>query len=306
MTPPVDVVALLSSRAEVQRLDWTFEVDAILIGLSAGARPRVYYKATSNPLRERFTLAHELAHLLLPWHLPRANCHVGSGALDLADYGLEDEADVFASCLLVPDAWLVGLVEQYHDDMSSLLEAVALAEVSTPAMLLALKRVLLAGWVFTAYGTEYCLETLGTASSALSSGLSGPDLTIALQAEAHSFGEVSVNGYPVYWYRMSEPTDLPETRAETRPLTTILIDAISVVEPDDQKRVKIARSCNGKVGGILREASGRPARETYAALLHRFQSSELAELTEQPDFLAWLARKALDIEGRTTKRYRGR
>ena len=306
LVPPVDVEVLLRARVELKRVDWPIDrVDAILTGLAGDpSKAAVYIRATDNLLRERFTMAHELGHLLLPWHLPNANCEVGEGALDLPTFSIEAEADVFASCLLVPDVWLLHQVNRYGDDMSQLLRELNAAEVTTAAALQALRRYLLAGWVFVSYGDRQVI----TATPGTRLPIAPPsELVRYLAAECHDQGEASLNGFPVYWFRMVEPLALPQKNpSDTRSDHQILLDAIAMVEPDSQRRNTIAQSANGKVGGALREAAGRPAKETFQAVRHRCEQWEHSKLLAEPDFLLWLAERSRAVESGTTKRRRTR
>lgn len=305
LSPPVDVESLLRSRVALNRVDWPIDgVDAVLTGLVGDPRGvAVYIRATDNLLRERFTMAHELGHLLLPWHLPNANCAVKEGALDLPVFSLEEEADVFASCLLVPDAWLLEQVHRCGDDMSQLLRVLNAAEVSTAAAIQALRRYLLAGWVFVSYGERSIIATRGTRLP----DVPADQVMAVLAAECYAKGEASLNGFPVYWYRMVEPLSLPQKdAADARTDHQILLDAIAMIEPESKRHNPIAQSANGKVGGSLREAAGRPAEETFQAVRHRCEQWEHAELLEQPDFLLWLAQRSRAVEAGTTKRRRPR
>jgi hypothetical protein len=303
LVPPVDIEQLLRGHAEVNRVEWPYEnVDAILLRLS-GESPVVYYRATENMLRERFTLAHEFGHIMLPWHIPDANCAIGTGNLDLESYSLEDEADIFASCLLVPDRWLLELIEAHDGDMTEILQELNSAEVTTIAALLALRRVLLSGWVFVFSGSE----RVATPGTSVPGFYDAPisDLIATLKEECYDYGETLLNGRKVKWYQMFSPAALPERDPDDeRSSHQQLVDAISLVEADEEERLHLARVCNGKVGGVLRDAAGRPARETFNTLKYRFEKSEVDYLLEQPDFLVWLAEKARVVESGDTKKKR--
>ena len=105
---------------------------------------------------------------------------------------------------------------------------------------------------------------------------------------------------------MVEPSPIPSREpTETRTDHQILMDAIAMVEPDGARRAAIAHSANGKVGGGLRDAAGRPAEETYQAMRHRCEQWEHSKLLQQPDFLHWLAQRSRAIERGETKRRRG-
>ena len=303
LEPPVDIEALLRAKVRLTRADWPYEeVDAILTGLAGDPRRvAVFIRSTENLLRERFTMAHELGHVLLPWHLPQANCQVKEGALDLPVFSVEDEADIFASCLLIPDGWLWHQVRHFGDDMSQLLRELNVAEVTTAAAIQALRRYLLAGWVFVSYGGQHVTATRGTRMP----DVPHDKLIGVLASDCYAHGEASLNGYPVHWYRMVEPLSLPEKGPEDqRSDNEILLDAVAMIEPDTQHQRSITLSANGKVGGTLREAAGRPATETFQALRHRCEQWDHAELLEQPDFLLWLAQKSRAVETGTTRRRR--
>ncbi|MGY0388186.1 ImmA/IrrE family metallo-endopeptidase [Nocardioides sp. WG-D5] len=294
LTPPVDVEALVAERADLQRMEWPFQdTDAIILGLGSIERPRIFYRATKNPQRERFTLAHEMGHLTLPWHLPRANCQVQSeaGLMDLSRYTSEDEADVFASCLLLPDRWLLDLTRAHGDDMTRILQEVEAADVTTLAALRGLRRTLLAGWAFVAYRGEFKLATPGTDVPYLYTD----DVLARLKEESVASGSTELNGHRVDWFQLAE-TLVPPSRedGDERSVAQILKDALGVYAPEDVTH--LVNVCNGKVGGSLREWAGRPAVETYSSLVYRFRTSEHEPMLTIPDFRLWLAEKTRDVE----------
>lgn len=303
LSPPVDIEALLSDRAVVQRVSWPFgDVDAVVHGLGGSFKPSVFYRATDNPLRERFTLAHELGHVLLPWHLPSANCVSGTGSMeDVELFGQEQEADIFASCILLPDRWLLSLVRESRDDGTSLLRAVESAQVTTVAALIALRRVLLAGWAFSAYGGNQVVASMGTVLP--DSALDGPDLN-GLKKESKAWGTAILNGHSLAWFRMMANDDMPDPAVDSRSDRELLTEAIALREPDQEERERLEQVCNGIVGGSLRVAARRPAEETFNVLRYKFEQSPNRNLLDEPEFTTWLARKATAIQNGTTKRAR--
>lgn len=317
LVPPVDIEGLLRLHATVERVEWPqINVDALLLGMAGkGSRLKVFIRATSNPLRERFTAAHELGHILLPWHVPGPTCQVAQdeGVPDLRSFTFEDEADIFASCVLVPDRWLSALVQDTDHDMSAVIRELNTASVSTEAAMQALRRYLLAGWVLVAYG-DRLYSTPGTSlpkspDGALTKGgrridVDGLD---ALKEAAADHGESCLNGHRVQWFRLTQSEALPAPGAgELRTAHQILLDAIIAAEFAPADATHVVASANGKVGGALRQASGRPAGETFDAMRNRLQDWEFSRLLDQPDFLLWLAQRARAIEaGQTKSKRRG-
>jgi hypothetical protein len=244
-------------------------------------------------------MAHELAHIVVPWHMGRYTCSTAAvGSLDLAFYGQEDEADVFASAVLMPDAWLKAVVARDPDDIEAILTELNSANVSTAAALTALRERLLAGWVFGAYGGAQAWWSPGTKYPV-------HDWQAILEHARHNAteqGSVLLNGHPVQWYRLHPPSDLPPEDADSRSSTELLDTAIANTFVDEDYRQHVQKSVNGKVGGALRAAGGQPAASNYSVLKYRFAQSEFRELLDEPDFLTWLARKARGVERRPPPR----
>lgn len=297
LTPPVDVAALLSTVADVEYASWPQEsVDAVVSGLGQTDRPRVFLREPAKSLhRQRFTMAHELAHIVVPWHMGRYTCATAEvGSLELAFYGQEDEADVFASSVLIPEAWLKKVVADDPDDIDAIFAQLDTTNVSTAAALTALRERLLAGWIFGAYGGAQAWWSPGTKYPV-------HEWRAVLEYasdNATERGSVLLNGHTVQWYRMHPPSELPAEDADSRSTTELLTSAIANVYVDEDERLHVQKSANGKVGGALRAAGGQPAASNYRVLRYRFAESELAVLLDEPDFLTWLARKARDVERR--------
>ncbi len=172
LAPPVRIRALLRTRAELDEAVWPTEaVEAVMLRRGDG-RPQVFYRPLpDNRGRERFTLAHELGHIMLPWHVGNSACAPGVGVFDSTTATEEEQADTFASCVLAPDRWLLHLTETFRGDMSGFLRALEDARMSTTASLMAIRRVLLAGWVFQMNRQTTVFSSLGTSGPSLKSSL---------------------------------------------------------------------------------------------------------------------------------------
>lgn len=297
LTPPIDIEAVLLGYAnEVARVDWPFhDVDAVTYGLGTDS-VRVFLRHSAFERRERFTIAHELAHILIPWHTgqPEA-CHIGEAQLD-SESTTENEADIFASCVLLPDSWLDSLYVKHNADMSSILSELTVAHVSTPAALLALRRHGLAGWGFYRSRGEQYFSTPGTQFTYPRHSLD------ELRARADAHGTALLNNETITWFRFFAPhSDLPERgRGDIRSAHSILIDALEPVRPADSIR-KIVNQLNGIIGGSLKDHAGQAAKSTYPATLHRISGKpDLKDLVALPGVQLWVAEKARAIEAGTT------
>lgn len=294
LAPPVDPRLLLEQihGAEVYREAWPLEeVDAILTGFDEN--PAVYYRATDNALRERFTLAHELGHLVIPWHTPNSSCASGDGEPDSTPRTNESEADLFASCLLVPDLWLQELLNRHGVDMSAILQELDTVEVTTIAALRGLRRMLLPGWVFVAYQGDVWIASAGTSLGPAE--LRTPGLEW-LRAECRQSGSATINAYPIEWFRMHEDALLPPFDEDARTNRELLLQAISVVTASITEQRHLEQVANGVVGAMKNKTSGRPAGQAYSALLYKIgEHEELQALLDVDSFKTWVARRSREI-----------
>jgi IrrE N-terminal-like domain len=292
LVPPVPIKDLLQAHADLGPADWPVStVDAVMLR-RGHERPRVFYRPRPDrPGRERFTLAHELAHVVLPWHLGDSVCTSHTEEVEWTTATEEGEADTFASAVLAPDRWLHDLLHAHGDDMTMVLSELEGAQLSTTASLVALKRVLMAGWVFQMNNRASVFASAGT-------GASGPYATPQqvrekLDGAAHASGQVNLGGNSVRWWRLFSIETIPAVDDDPRTDTEMIRSAIAAAAPDAVTADKLLPSVNGKVGGGSKDAGGRNAQDIYSDLLFRFRGDQkYRDLLEQPEFEVWLARKA--------------
>lgn len=125
LIPPYDLKELVSLYARVEFLDFPDAADGISLGLKQYEKPKIYVNSSRPEVRQRFTLAHELGHVVIPWHIgnivshtdltrgDEANfdCHLNQD--DSSEYRqIEGEANRFAAELLIPTKWLVKVLEE--------------------------------------------------------------------------------------------------------------------------------------------------------------------------------------------------
>ena len=72
LSPPVDVAVAAERYADAEYCSIPFRVDGICLDLKRGGkRPGIIINVDQPRRRRRFTLAHELGHVLIPWHRGR-------------------------------------------------------------------------------------------------------------------------------------------------------------------------------------------------------------------------------------------
>lgn len=108
ITPPFDLEYLAGQYGDLEYHDFPFQVDGITIGIGESARPKILINSNIPPTRRKFTLAHELGHIVIPWHTGTIVSHIDPGEVDIAYREMEAEANRFAAELLMPSAWLIA------------------------------------------------------------------------------------------------------------------------------------------------------------------------------------------------------
>lgn len=104
---PVDIKKVLKKYADVEGEDIPFKGDAICINRDKG-KPLIMYNYNTIDTRLRFTLAHELGHIIIPWHTGMISCNTDNVEnINPGKYkDMETEANVFSSEILMPTEWL--------------------------------------------------------------------------------------------------------------------------------------------------------------------------------------------------------
>lgn len=138
---PIDRVARYLNL-QIQPVDLGEEVSGVLV-VSAGGGV-IGYNLAQHPVRQRFTVAHEIGHFVLHHTVKElfidkqyTAIYKRDQASSQGDHRLEIEANRFAAALLIPKDLLIEEIMKLHFDLASESAMKALAEkfsVSTQAM----------------------------------------------------------------------------------------------------------------------------------------------------------------------------
>jgi Zn-dependent peptidase ImmA (M78 family) len=116
---PVDLNKLISEYAEILYKNIPITgIDGVCINLkNPNKSTRVIVNNNSSKNRQRFTLAHELGHIIIPWHLGTIIDNIDNNLTNIDNqYWLnEREANNFASELLMPFDWLYSEYIKLYD-----------------------------------------------------------------------------------------------------------------------------------------------------------------------------------------------
>lgn len=106
LTPPYDLEALVLNYASVELHHFPVNADGITIGIGGEKKPQILINSDSPETRRKFTLAHELGHIVIPWHTGTIVSHLGNIEANTEYRQMESEANQFAAELLLPSSWI--------------------------------------------------------------------------------------------------------------------------------------------------------------------------------------------------------
>ncbi len=301
LSPPIDVASLVTKYAELQYLDIPVEgVDGISLNLKvSGKRPTVIINLNNPQSRPRFTLAHELGHLLIPWHkgsfVDLLDCTEQDG--DDEYWSLEREANGFAAELLMPCEWVEEVLKANSNLAKCQRHITETCEVSPLAASIRMSAFLPKNIVYActrAGVVEFSGRTEGTLASALSRQKLLPDKPFPY-AEAHY--SCDFDAREMHWWRLPQKFSIAITdERDWRSILDSIVADIAIAQ-DDQVRFKA--SVNGVVAnanGKVRQQGDYSVDAVVAACMQRFHGrSEFSAFVAHSAFQAFIQGKARSL-----------
>ena len=297
LEPPVAIEQLIAHYADVQEDTIPGDCDAVVVGLTSItiSRPLVILERGRPPRRKRFSLAHELGHILIPGHLGIEVCNMEASYYSSSVE--EREAHAFASEVLVPTRWLRELIRASRSP-SDVLAAAQQADISAAAACLAIHRLFPPGCLIALMNgpdVELSLASPGTEANRPAQGR--PLDERAVSRFAVESGTGWFNRRAVRWWLFEREADLPVVPDE-RTASEILREIVAEVYPDDARaRQHALSSINGIAGFAKGGFTGvETAGQMFARLRARFSDRGKHEkVMDDPRFDQYLVRKAEEL-----------
>lgn len=305
LEPPVDVHGLAEEFADVEHDLIPGDCDGLVVGLDGRTRtrPLIILTHTTNVARERFTVAHELGHVLLPWHgTATLACDVQADLSPQAYISrrAETEANRFAADLLVPPGWLSSLLDaQGLRHMSAVIGAIRLARVSAHVACLSLSRQLPAGHVFAILDEDGRVALVGASpDTAIDLPPRGSRLTTRLDRFADSREVFQFGSRDVVWWTFARSRVGSDDDARTaKEVLASLLDR----HVQDSARAHAIRASFGGIVGSANNGGWLGRRytedELYERLRRAFTKSRdvPGSLLDDPEFLVWMRKRAREV-----------
>lgn len=206
LAPPIDIFHLAEQYAKVDSLFIPFDVDGISLHLKVpGRNPHIIINESNPERRIRFTLAHELGHVLIPWHIGSIIDKTSVPEEDKFDeyWYLEAEANRFASELLMPSIWVKGVFDRNEYDISKIAKyIVKKANVSSDAATIKIKDSIDPGYLFVALTEDNEVRFSGRSEGTLAAPPAwgeeiSPEDLFPFCKKRFNF---EINGFYYYWW----------------------------------------------------------------------------------------------------------
>jgi hypothetical protein len=301
LEPPFDINELASEFADVEQAAVPGDCDAIVMGLH-GERPRplILLNEDRTGRRARFSLAHEIGHIAIPWHVGTIACHVDFEIAARTYYyrATEAEANRFAGELLLPSAWVQAQVAE-QDDLRDQLQTLYSTGVSAPVACLRLIPALPPGVIVVLPDSDSRVQiSAASPGTSLTPPGRGSHLDRRLfDPISSSHTSIRLGSRTTWWWRFDAEVDLVEAKDDRT--TAEILDALLERHLPKSERAGAQRSIAGIIGYAVGVNPGARPEELHGILRERFvDRAQLQPLIEDKDFRLFLSRRAEELARR--------
>lgn len=223
LEPPYDLKKLASLYADVEYRYFPINADGIAINIDSASRPQILINSYNSKPRQQFTLAHELGHIIIPWHTGTIISHTNTESnprLYWEYRALEAEANRFAAELLMPSLWVEKVYATTDNFCLSIESIQKTSGASTDAVLIKFFNTIHDdGIVCAELNDAGFYDKIYKTSSAPSNAydIKGNDIIRNDPFSTSSNSEIVLIGYKKYriWYFTNIHHDIVETDSRT-------------------------------------------------------------------------------------------
>ncbi len=304
-SPPVAVEDLLRTYADLKRVALPFAGDAI-VKRSLQERPVVYLDEYQPKVRQRFTIGHELGHLVIPWQPGTLVCHT-DGNFQFDDdlvQTFEKEANLFAGELLMPSPWIRENLDRKKPLAKQVQRLADTAEVSIYVAMLAVPLVCSESPIqlLLVDGDDVEMSTRTDRSSVPLDNVKVLDDALdRFAAAGATHTKQAISGFKtLHAFEFPLPEPFLRPRKESKEILNAIVADLDVRGPD---RLRLIGQVNGIVGSANdMRTLGTTSREAILSLLRRRFSGRLVEVTEHKRFEEFLRAKAAELHDKKKAR----
>ena len=301
LTLPINLDNLVSKFASIEYVSFPRQAskfDGLTLDLKVSDKnPRVYINQDKPERRQNFTLAHELGHIVIPWHLGNIVDNVSHNQVDdNTEYETyEREADEFASELLLPEEWILDQVEHIHD-IKSLDQQISyiyeVSGVSHPAIGFKVTQYLKPNYTFIVTNSNDEIQWLKQS----------PNTYTRVDKNFHdkfkdTMFKIAVNGYIYYWFdsniEITKDFDMQDVRRDQ----DILVETINDLGLDNLNSKKISiNSALAHSRQSLQKSNELNYDNLFERCVYKVESEEKYNwITSHKDYKLFIHKRTLSL-----------
>ena len=302
-TLPIPINELITEYADLIEVEFPFQFDGLCVDLKVPQkRPKVFIKKSTNRRRKRFTLAHELGHIFIPWHEGTITDSINDFNKDddFHYWVMEEEANAFASELLMPPHVMSDIVRS-SDAIEEIIESVREeCDVSTLSAIYRCAQFLPKNNVicFSYNGAEYkYVRSPGTRIHSIKGGTLAQIREDDLPNGERT--EFCIGSYNFVHWHFPERLPFPMI-SEDGDWRVALDGCLTPHFGGTNNTQRIKQRLNGIISSINSSLrNSKDNEELYAAFIHRISNdTEFSILLENPLFHDFAALRILDFLSR--------
>jgi len=310
LIPPYDLEELVSLYAEVDFLDFPNDADGISLGLKQHDKPRIYINSSRPEVRRRFTLAHELGHVIIPWHIGNMvshtdvrrneeetdfDCQLSRGD-DFEYRQIEGEANRFAAELLIPTSWLVKIlktVDTFNFE-EALKEVIQLSETSRDTALIKVFNALPPGYICAEVDDN---EVVVNSFMSLNTQVYKLPLNTYCGSEPYSIYKEKIffnlrNRNYILW-SFENSIEIPKELDDIswREILNIIIEGLEDTDLQEKRQ-----SINAILPALFQSVKAKEDSEIFSCIVHRYSEREDLEIfTQHPLFAQYIVKRLKEL-----------
>jgi IrrE N-terminal-like domain len=297
--PGDDLESLVSRFASIEFVDLPFKADGISVKLkSPGQQPHIIINSDNPPTRKKFTLAHELGHVLIPWHVGTICSHIDATEKAGFDYYEQElEANHFASELLLPAYWIQDLFSANNNPAEALAEMTGVAQVSPHAAIIKLMQDLPPGYVCLQTHPDMPPQGYRSPGTFVSPPYSdSKNETARFDRLSAQYFSLQSRKYHFRWWFIFQNHSPPE-QTLSRPWRESLADILQAVAED--RRYHVQQSLNGIIASAANKSRSPATEDAYRHVINRVNESDYGtHLLDHPEFASFVLTRIMELRNR--------
>lgn len=295
---PINIESIVGSLAKLVFMKIPLDgVDGVSLNLKTpGKETIVVVNSDTPPLRQRFTIAHELGHIVIPWHIGNIVDHVENGQSKHAEhyYDIETEANMFAGELLMPLEYVSSLLKSECDIAKAHYILAETCLVSLHASAMRLSQVLPENYVYAVVNVntvEFSGKTEGTIAKIL-------EWSSEFRHDSYDYCEkhysLLTGTRKIHWWIL--PSTLNVVESDDYDWRISLDSIINDLGGSEEQQQAFKKSINGVIAyanGKVRQNSNYSINTLVAACVQRLKDrTEFKDFVKHPEFHTFISKKA--------------